>query len=224
MNLYINQEKKNMDIGLFEATKEILNKYLDYDTIINLYEIEKVLLPLMIHENYIKRILNKTTASFNDNLEAIVKIADSISRGDNIETSIYTDQNWYLQNIHGFYTCINTSYWINKNNTNNKLAYININFSSDLNKTSLKNINKKNIFNLTKIINNKTNEEILMLNKICNHLIKEEKENILIEILNSYDKSITLKEIELCLKIDKTTNFYPLITKEKKRISKQIKK
>ena len=45
----------------------------------------------------------------------MIKISDSISRGDNIETSIYTDQNWFLQNIHGFFTCINTNFWINNN-------------------------------------------------------------------------------------------------------------
>ena len=32
--------------------------YLDYDTIMKLYESEKVLLPLMIHENYLKKIFN----------------------------------------------------------------------------------------------------------------------------------------------------------------------
>jgi hypothetical protein len=62
-----------------------------------------------------------------------------------------------------------------------------------------------------------------MLNKICNYLIYEGKEDELIEILNGYDKDITIKEIELCLKIDKTTEFNTLASKDKKRITKQIK-
>ena len=222
---FINKSiKKNTDIGLFETTYNILNNYLDYNIIIKYYEIEKVLLPLMIHENYIKRILNNSNNLLLDNLNRILKISDSISKGDNIETSIYTDQNWYLQHIHGFYTCINTSFWINNNNLNNKLLYDDIKFSTDLNKTSLKNINKKNISNLMKLINNKSIDEILILNKICNHLIQIEKYNTLINILNKYDKNITLKEIELCLKIDKTPEYIFLISKEKKKILKQIKK
>jgi DNA polymerase III delta prime subunit len=212
---------KNIDIGLFESTERILNNYLDYETIIKLYESEKVLLPLMIHENYLKKILTKSNNTLP--IENMIKITDSLSRGDNIETSIYTDQNWYLQNIHGFFTCIKPSYWINKNNKNNKLEIDNIKFSSDLNKTSLKNINRKNIMNLSKIISNKSNQEILMLNKICNHLIKTGKENDLIKILNGYNKDITIKEVELCLKIDKTTEFNVLASKDKKRITKQIK-
>jgi hypothetical protein len=218
--------EKNVDVGLFDSTGRILNNYLDYDTIIKLYESEKVLLPLMIHENYLKKILNKNKDNWENIINNIVKVTDSLSRGDNIETSIYTDQNWYLQNIHGFYTCLNTSFWINKksNNSNNhKIENQDIKFSSDLNKTSLKNINRKNIINLSKIINNKTNIEILMLNKICNHLIQNNMENDLINILNGYNKDITIKEIELCLKIDKTTEFNTLASKDKKRITKQIK-
>jgi len=152
----------------------------------------------------------------------LVKISDSISRGDNIETSIYTDQNWYLQNIHGFYTCINTSYWINKSNNNYNIDTKSIKFTADLNKTSLKNINRKNIINLYKIIQNKSIFEILILNKISNFLINNNKEQELINILNNYSNNITIKEIELCLKIDKTNEFKILGSKDKKKITKFI--
>jgi replication factor C subunit 1 len=214
---FINKSKeKNINIGLFDSTNKILNNYLDYETTIKYYETEKVLLPLMIHENYIKRILSKPNNLWNN----ILNISESLSYGDNIETSIYTDQNWYLQNIHGFFTCLNTSYWINKDSTNK--INNDIKFSSDLNKTSLKNINRKNILNLSKIINNKSNLEILMLNKICNYFIENNKELELIKILNGYGKDVTIKEIELCLKIDKTTEFNKLASKDKKRITKSI--
>jgi hypothetical protein len=152
-------------------------------------------------------------------MDILINISDSISIGDNIETSIYTDQNWYLQNIHGFYTCINTSYWINKTKINNKLECNDIKFSADLNKTSLKNINRKNILNLSKIINNKSNNDILMLNAICNKLIITD-ENKLINILTNYNKDLTIKQIELCLKIDKTTEYNTLASKDKKRINR----
>jgi DNA polymerase III delta prime subunit len=225
LKIFIDQSReKDIDTGLFDATNNILNNFLDYDNIMKLYEFEKVLLPLMIHENYLRKILFKSNDSWNDIIYNSVKISDSISRGDNIETSIYTDQNWYLQNIHGFYTCLNTSYWINKSNKKYSIENKNIKFSSDLNKTSLKNINKKNIFNLLKIIQNKSIYEILILNRICNHLIQNNKENELIEILSQYNKDVSIKEIELCLKIDKTFDFKLLCSKDKKKITKYIKK
>jgi hypothetical protein len=61
-----------------------------------------------------------------------------------------------------------------------------------------------------------------MLNKICNYFIENNKEADLIKILNGYGKDVTIKEIELCLKIDKTTEFNKLASKDKKRITKSI--
>jgi len=186
-----------------------------------LYESEKVLLPLMIHEHYIKKVLNKSKQPWNKIIYSLVKISDSISRGDNIETSIYTDQNWYLQNIHGFYSCLNTSFWINRYNSNYFLPASKMKFSSDLNKTSLKNINRKNIHNLSKIISNKSIEEIIFINQLANNFIKTGMEKELITILQNYKKDITVKELELFLKIDKTQEFSTLSSKDKKKISKQ---
>jgi len=222
VHTFIQKSKyKNIDTGLFDATSKILNNYLDYETIIKLYEFEKVLLPLMIHENYIKKILYKSKDKWDNSLYNLVKISDSISRGDNIETSIYTDQNWYLQNIHGFYTCLNTSFWINKTNKKYIIDKDQIKFSSDLNKTSLKNINKKNIINLLKFFPNKSIYDILILNKICNHLINTD-ESKLIELLNKSSKNINIKELELCLKIDKTSEFKILNSKDKKKFTKLL--
>jgi replication factor C subunit 1 len=212
--------KKNIDVGLYEATERLLNEYLDYESIFKLYESEKVLLPLMIHEHYIKKLLTQSKQSWKRVIYSLVKTSDSISRGDNIETSIYTDQNWYLQNIHGFYTCLNTSFWINRYDTNYYLKSDKMKFSSDLNKTSLKNINRKNIINLSKIIPNKSIDEIIFINQLANHMIKNNTEGDLIKILQTYKKDITVKELELFLKIDKTQEFCTLSSKDKKKISK----
>ena len=76
---------------------------------------------------------------------ALKNVTDSISKGDVIETNIYTDQNWFLHEIHGFYKCARTSYHINKHKPTFKkssIPYYDMKFSSDLNQTSLKNINK----------------------------------------------------------------------------------
>ena len=208
---------KDIDIGLYDASLKLINEPNDFEQVYKLYEIDKVLVPLMINENYYKKILSsKNKSKWNEQLDQMVEISDSLSIGDNIETSIYTDQNWYLQNIHGFYTCYNTSAIINK--SEKKLSKTDIKFSSDLNKTSLKNINKKNITNLEKIISNKTIDEILALCKITNHMITTKQVDLIIDVLKNYKKDIDIKDIELCLKIDKTVDFITLSTKEKKEI------
>ena len=105
---------KNVDVSLFDATTKIINNYIDIDNILKLYEQEKVLLPLMIHENYQSKLLAREE-NWDDKIFKLMKISDSISRGDNIETSIYTDQNC-IYRIYMVFACINTSYWINKDN------------------------------------------------------------------------------------------------------------
>ena len=57
-----------------------------------------------------------------------------------------------------------------------------------------------------------------MLCKLTNHLFKSNQEKIILDILKEYKKDINIKDVELCLKIDKTIDFLTLSTKEKKNI------
>jgi replication factor C subunit 1 len=213
---------KDISIGLFEASLELLNNENNFEQIYKLYEIDKVLIPLMVYENYYKKIISsKNKISFDEQIQKMVDISESISIGDNIETSIYTDQNWYLQDIHSFYTCYNTSYISNQNQLK-KITASEVKFSADLNKTSLKNINKKNILNLEKIIGNKTIEEILLICKLSNYIITTKQTQYILNILKSYKDDFDIKDLELCLKIDKTIDFITLSTKEKKEINNLI--
>jgi replication factor C subunit 1 len=212
---------KDTSIGLFEASLELLNNENNFEQIYKLYEIDKVLIPLMVHENYYKKIISpKNKNTFEEQIQEMVNISESISIGDTIETSIYTDQKWYLQDIHGFYTCYNTSYISNK--MNRKITPSEIKFSADLNKTSLKNINKKNIINLEKIIGKRTIEEILLLCRLSNHMISTKQTQYILDILKNYKEDFDIKDLELCLKIDKTIEFITLSTKEKKEINNLI--
>ena len=54
-----------------------------------------------------------------------------------------------------------------------------------------------------------------MLNNIFNQLVKNNKEQLLINILKKYDSTSNLKKIELCLKIDKTCDIYAINFKKK---------
>ena len=218
--IQLSKEKHN-ELALFETTLELINKNMTYDEINQLYENDKVLLPLMIHENFPKRVLSKSTLESDKLIDRIYEISNSISIGDIVETSIYTDQNWFLQKIHCFFSCVYTNYWIN-NCESNDVKLLDIKFSSDLNKTSLKNINKKNICNLTKFLPNKSLQDILHLNRISNYLMANGEEELLVNILKSYNQSFNIKELELCLKIDKTSDFIKLNSKEKKNINKII--
>jgi replication factor C subunit 1 len=219
---FINKSiSKDTSVGLFDAALDLLNNPNNFEKIFKLYEIDKVLIPLMVHENYYKKIMSsKNKMSFDEQLDEMINISESMSIGDTIETSIYTDQNWYLQDIHGFYTCFNTSNISSK--LPRKITSSEIKFSADLNKTSLKNINRKNISNLEKMIGKKSIDEILLLCKMTNHMISTKQTNIILNLLKEYKDDLDIKDLELCLKIDKTIEFITLSTKEKKEITNMI--
>ena len=196
-------QKKDIDSGLYIAAKSLLDNYKNINECLQLYETEKVLLPLTIYENYYKKIF-KQKLKPSHTLEIMSNITNFVSIGDVIETNIYSDQNWFLQNIHGFYTCAYTSYVMNLVNKNTKQ---NINydlvFSADLNKTSSKNINKKkNILTLQSKFKNKNIEDILYINKIFFEFEKRNMNSQMKNIQNTYN--LNNKNIQIALKIDKT--------------------
>jgi len=204
-------QKKDIDIGLYYAAKTLLDEYKSINDCLLLYESDKVLLPLMVYENYYKKFI-KQKIDTKDLLTIMAEITDSISIGDVIETNIYSDQNWFLQNIHGFYTCVNSSYIINsicnkykETNPQIKKNDYEISFSVDLNKHSSKNINKKkNIYPLQVKFKNKSIDDMLYINKILYELEKSNSLDKIKIIKNIYE--LTTKDIQIALKIDKTND------------------
>ena len=184
---YDNNNQKQEDIGLYNSVGKLLNYPLSFEQIIILYQLEKILLPLTFLENI---PLKGVT------IEKYSNILDAYSNGDLIETSIYTDQNWYLQNLHAFETCIYPNYLLEKRD-DNMINEKDLIFTNDLNKTSLKNINKKNIDEIKGLIPDISYNEILNLSLIITRIIKLKKD----KLLNNLGLSPRL--IQLFVKINK---------------------
>jgi hypothetical protein len=219
-------EKKNIDCDLFDAVRHIFYNYKSIEQNKKYYNNEKVLLPLILHENYYKDIFNRLNTNIigKENIEELImKISDSISNGDLIETNIYSEQNWHLQNMHNFASCIVPCQLLNSTghyNCLNDLKY-KMSFSTELNKTSLKNINRKNITNINMALSDNL-DDYLNMGKIINHLINKQnyKElHKLYEYFQTINPVFAAKLIEILVKIDKTnTKYNNLTTKIKKKI------
>lgn len=192
-------KKKDLDFDLFKSTDIMLTRYYDIDTCIELYETEKVLMPLMVHENYYKFIQkNKYT-----------KVLDNLSIGDILENYIYGEQNWDLLEIHGFISCAIPSYYVNKySNCKKKVQLI---FAADLNRTSVKKMNKKNINKTNENLNknskenvrNKSIEEFIYMGEIMNKV-------------NENSKKENSNYISNIIKINKLKNNKTSLTSKKK--------
>jgi hypothetical protein len=164
-------KEKDIDFDLYKATNKILTKYKNIDSCLELYETEKVLMPLMIFENYHKFI--------NSNKYPL--ILNNLSIGDILENYIYGEQNWDLLELHGIISCCIPSYLINKNS--NGIKNSKLEFAADLNRTSVKKMNKKNITktnniltkNHYKIIRNKSIDEFIYMGEIMNKINENKK-------------------------------------------------
>jgi len=159
-------KKKDLDFDLYKATDKLLTDYKNIDTCIELYETEKVLIPLMIHENYHKYIIQQEYS----------KVLNNLSIGDILENYIYGEQNWDLLELHGYISCAIPSYYINKYSTTKKSG--SLVFAADLNRTSVKKMNKRNINktnetinkNSNEVIRNKSIDEFIYMGEIINKL------------------------------------------------------
>lgn len=210
-NQYItNSCAKNIDIDLFMSARSLLTQYQDIDTCMRLYEVEKVLLPLTIHQNYIKIL---TMNNIKNVHKCVDEISDAFSVGDIIENYIYGEQSWDLQELHGFYTCVVPSHTMNTTHITNK--YTQLDFSSDLNKTSIKNINKKNIINASKCFSKMNILDYIYISKIFNHLISIGDIQKMTDMVKDYN--INLEHIESILKVDKIKTYKTQLTAKQKK-------
>jgi len=159
-------KEKDLDFDLYKATNKILTDYKGINSCLDLYETEKVLMPLMIFENYHKFIKK----------DSYSKILNNLSIGDLLENYIYGEQNWDLLELHGIISCCIPSYLVNK--YSNGIKYSKLEFAADLNRTSVKKMNKKNITrtnnclnkNYYKNIRNKSIDEFIYMGEIMNKI------------------------------------------------------
>ena len=198
---------KDIDVSLHVAANKLLYNYTNIDGCLRLYETEKVLLPLMMQQHYAKYV-DTNCISDESKHELIKRISESLSIGDVVENHIYGNQNWGMQEIHGFHTCVAPSYYLSEKVT--RKIEIKITFAIDLNRTSTKCINKKNIINTNKCFNNMNINDYVYMNKIVKSLINKNRIKDCGILLKPYN--IKSEHIESLLKIDKINSEKSILT------------
>lgn len=163
-------KEKDLDQELFQATKNLLTNYKDIKTCIEIHDTEKAIMPIMLFENYSKYS--------NNNIHK--DIIDKLSDGDIIENYIHGEQIWDLTEIHGLMSVAIPSYIIN---SNKKTKTTKIDYAADLNRTSVKMMNKKYITKIKDSLdNNKSIEELIYMSNILKTKIPSDEEEMVIKI------------------------------------------
>lgn len=210
---------KDEDPDLYEATKNLLFNYESVDDCLKNFETEKVLLPLMMHQYYIQNVV-MNVGDMDKQYEIVQEVSESLSVADIVENYIYGEQNWDLQKVHGYYSCVIPSFLMNKNADSH--YQFRLEFAKDLNKTSIKRINKKNIDNTDICFQDMNINDYIYISKIVRKLILDEKIDECTELLKSYN--FKLEHIESLLKIDKIRNCKGVLTtKHKNTFKKNLK-
>lgn len=212
---------RDMDINLYKATNKLLQNYKSINGCVALYETEKVLLPLMIQQNYIECIIQNYDDDV-DKYKLTQIVSDSLSMGDITENYIYGEQNWNMQDIHGIFTCVTPSFYINVNDNNKRLDF-NSSFPKDLNKTSIKSINKKNIVNTDQCLKNMNIFDYIFVSKVVYNYIQNNNIEDCVKLLSGYN--MEMEYIESLLKINKIKKNKSILTlKQKKEFATYLEK
>lgn len=205
-NIKIIENDNNIDLELYKNINYIFNKKMNNIDIINVYNDEKILFPLLIHENY-KNIIKKKSNNKKDIIDLILKISNIYTKFIKYENNMLVNHKWYLNDIIALYLCK----YINKN-VLEKYEEIEeiykLNYTRILTKNSIKSFNLKNyieIFQKIKIIHN---FDYLLIKYINKSLIVNLK----------YNKKLFKKEMDILgyhkkdlLKIIKNSNEYYFI-------------
>jgi DNA polymerase III delta prime subunit len=204
--------EKNVSFDLFKTTRLLLTKFNSINDCFKLFEIEKVYVPLMLHQNY-PLVINPN--STNKNYKTLVDLTKSLSYGDVIDNYVYGEQRWDITNVYGFYSCCYPSFILKKQELHGFPS-----FFVDMGRTSNKRLNKKHIINASRIFNSTNSFDYVYINKIFFHLITKNKMDELINIMKVY--GLTISKIDDILKIDKNTPHKNIFTSRQKKILQKI--
>jgi hypothetical protein len=208
--------EKDIIPDIYCSTKKILSNYDSIQDCLKIYEMEKVNIPLMVHDNYISTIHLKNYDDING-MKDLTKITEAISMGDVVDNYVYGEQKWDITNVHGFYSCCVPGFYVNRNGYGLKKK---ADYFVDMKKTSIKKINRKNIILASQQIDSLDPMDYLYINKILAQYIKNDDIDSLIEMMKQY--RLTLEKLENIIKIDKTNKDKVVLNARQKRLLKKV--
>jgi len=219
--------QKEVELTLYETVDKLLNQSLSATETLKIYESDKSLLPMMVHENYVHFISMQCAPSIFHQLDEIQETIDSIVEGDIIDKTMYNNQSWYLQPIHGISACFIPAYYIN---IYKKVYSQKSQFTTALGKFSLHCSNRKNINSIISTVNSRNSynvgdvrvlSDLILYYAFVNEVPGRgqpkttetdefETIQICVELLKRYN--LQVEDIDKLIKMNKLNDFYKNLT------------
>lgn len=159
-------EQKKVDNNLFVSVYNILNNFTGFNNILSIYESDKNLINLLIHENVLG-FLDNYKNDENKKLKIMEKVYSCIACSDILDNEIFINFKYDLVQINGAVKCGGVSYHINTMTPFNTKKFLpnDIIFSKLLSKFSLHYTNYKTkhyLLNKMNIFSNFNNNYLFM--------------------------------------------------------------
>lgn len=213
-----NVTKKKTEQNLFNSIHNILVKFENVSSTMNVYDGDRCLVPMMIHQNYIKYINVKQTDNYTK-LKVGATVLNNIIDTDIIDHYIHNYQLWYLQKFNGINYCCKTSYLLNQLKSLDTTPY-NIEFTHLLSKSALQYFNYQNNLLLKNIFGINKNNILYIIDIILHNILVNKNIDEELQYLESYN--ITLEILEKMIRLSKICkNYKVLLTTEYKNILKK---
>ena len=213
--------KKDLDISLYDGVREIFNNYKNIDHSLTLYQLDRNLLPMMIHENSINYLAFNIDDTYLEKTKSFHKIIDNLSNADIIDKNIYGEQNWELSELNGINKVCEPAYILSQHKNITK-KNIDINYSSVLSKSSQQFSYYKELVKISDVFNCNIYNVIYIIEYILYSIFnKKGNTDIGIDILIKYNLDIDYIDnlIKVC-KID--LSYRSEFTCRKKTILKKL--
>ena len=100
-----NLGSKDIDIGLFDAIKEIFtNRKADINKLLQCYEVDQNFVPFLIHENFINFIDKNTFNNYGEKLDICLEYYDNLLDSQVFKSNIFGV--WELSDYIGAFSCV----------------------------------------------------------------------------------------------------------------------
>jgi hypothetical protein len=200
---YSFHQKKDGDMNIFKLTNVLFtDKKVGINEALTLYETNRTVIPLMLQKYGIKHI-DKYAKNPKDKLNIMNNVTESMAKGDLIENYMYEHQMWALQDIQGFYSCVNPNHNISSTSKENLKISVTTEYEYvvDFTRDSIKSINKKNIKKTRVVFPNMGVMDILRMKNILVKLLEQERYDEYKELLEGYNP--TDISVLASIKVDK---------------------
>lgn len=167
-------DKKNEDKHLFKSIYEILEEYKGYEQSLQLYNTDRNLVSMLVHENILS-ILDNYKGIKKEKMKVMERIYELLSYGDHYNAYLFTNNDYQLGEGCGIISCAGPSYLLNQLDKTSvkKFQSHEIVFSKLLSKFSMQYQNYKTNIYINKKLNlfNSYKTNFILLNTIIKQIV-----------------------------------------------------